>query len=338
MAANRRQRSFTISKKAVQQYPYTQMQELDQKCFSGQGSQKYAEERRGDEVAGEEIDWKICRGSPRAAVLAQFQHESAKATSVVPNPRGRPAIPFPGATKTSKQRDMSSFEVEEAIEAHTKNWEDYQKCTQKRTSLPSASSVNQCISKTYSLRARSQNPPKPVPDLAFHTRGSSTRHSSFDGSFSNDNSYHPSPRSSFSLLDEVLRSLIKETEDELFDLVSGKISMSRRTSVSGSPSPTRMPSISPYNLQNCESRKLIKPRTEHEEMLQYIPKPLQRLGEKINKSPKDSDCGGRQGILTAELIIKPLSAGLKKDKKRYGKIEGRNIDEDIRNTQAGKYA
>ncbi|KAI8444272.1 hypothetical protein BY996DRAFT_6499149 [Phakopsora pachyrhizi] len=44
------------------------------------------------------------------------------------------------------------------------------------------------------------------------------------------------------------------------------------------------------------------------------------------------------GISTPELIRKHLSAELKKDKKMYEMIEGRNIDEDIRNTQAGKSA
>ncbi|KAI8445191.1 hypothetical protein BY996DRAFT_4598603, partial [Phakopsora pachyrhizi] len=62
--------------------------------------------------------------------------------------------------------------------------------------------------------------------------------------------------------------------------------------------------------------------------------------EKIYNPPKDGDCGytcvawssgqGR-GISTPELIRKHLSAELKKDKKI-------NIDEDIRNTQAGKSA
>ncbi|KAI8456222.1 hypothetical protein BY996DRAFT_4636517 [Phakopsora pachyrhizi] len=81
--------------------------------------------------------------------------------------------------------------------------------------------------------------------------------------------------------------------------------------------------------------------------MRYIPQPLQRLIEKIDNSPKDGDCGytcvawssgkGR-GISTPELIRKHLSAELKKDKKIYEVIEGRNIDEDIRNTQAGKSA
>ncbi|CAH7687808.1 hypothetical protein PPACK8108_LOCUS22653 [Phakopsora pachyrhizi] len=81
--------------------------------------------------------------------------------------------------------------------------------------------------------------------------------------------------------------------------------------------------------------------------MRYIPHPLQRLIEKIDNPPKDGDCGytcvawssgqGR-GISTPELIRKHLSAELKKDKKMYEMIEGRNIDEDIRNTQAGKSA
>ncbi|KAI8460410.1 hypothetical protein BY996DRAFT_6597260 [Phakopsora pachyrhizi] len=81
--------------------------------------------------------------------------------------------------------------------------------------------------------------------------------------------------------------------------------------------------------------------------MRYIPQPLQRFIEKIYNAPKDGDCGytcvawssgqGR-GISIPELIRKHLSAELKKDKKMYGMIEGRNIDEDIRNTQAGKSA
>ncbi|KAI8445709.1 hypothetical protein BY996DRAFT_8468956 [Phakopsora pachyrhizi] len=210
---------------------------------------------------------------------------------------------------------------------------------------------------------------------------SSTRSSSFDGSFSNERSYHPNPRSSSSLLDEVrealiaspsyqssskkeqdkyktsevgversivkptdqkknlyqshflkeslrlkvLRSLKNEAEDDLCDLVSRKTSMSRRTSVSGSPLPKIMPSISAG--------------TEYEEFM--------RLVENIDNPPKDSDCGytcvawssgqGR-GISSPELISKHLSADLKKDKKMFERIEGRNIDEDFRNNQAGKSA
>ncbi|CAH7673683.1 hypothetical protein PPACK8108_LOCUS8568 [Phakopsora pachyrhizi] len=132
---------------------------------------------------------------------------------------------------------------------------------------------------------------------------------------------------------KVLRSLKKEAEDDLFDLVSRKTSMSRRTSVARSPLPTRMPSI--------------RAGTEHEELMRYIPQPLQRLIEKIDIPSKDGDCGytcvvwssgqGR-GILPAELIRKHISTELKKDKKIYEMIEGRNIDEDIQNTQAGKSA
>ncbi|CAH7690999.1 hypothetical protein PPACK8108_LOCUS26530 [Phakopsora pachyrhizi] len=120
---------------------------------------------------------------------------------------------------------------------------------------------------------------------------------------------------------EVLRSLKREAEDDLFDLVSRKTSMSRRTSVAGSPLPTRMPSISAGS--TTDKRKIsqttyetvtqgssIKPRTEHKEL----------------------------GISTPELIRKHLSAELKKDKKMYEIIEGRNIDKEIRNTQAGKSA
>ncbi|KAI8447492.1 hypothetical protein BY996DRAFT_6599316 [Phakopsora pachyrhizi] len=321
------------------------------------------------------------------------------------------------------------------------------------------------------MKMGSQNPPNPITNSPFHTRGnSSTRSSSFDGSFSNDRSYHPSPRSSSSYLDElrsesfqktkdspskprqelkdlyqspylkdgliaspsyqtrgkkeeeqdqkskygvertsvrslyqipivkaslseyaassskedisrledlrkehekasklkeeaaeklkVLRSLKKEAEDDLFDLVSRKTSISRRTSVVGSRLPTRVPSISagsttekrkisPTTYETVTQGSSIKPRTEHEELMRYIPQPLQRLIEKIDNPPKDGDCGytcvawssgkGR-GISTPELIRKHLSSELKKDKKMYEMIEGRNIDEDIRNTQAGKSA
>ncbi|KAI8450096.1 hypothetical protein BY996DRAFT_8396625 [Phakopsora pachyrhizi] len=119
--------------------------------------------------------------------------------------------------------------------------------------------------------------------------------------------------------EDISRNLKKEAEDDLFDLVSRKTSMSRRTSVVGSSLPTRVPSISAG----------------------YIPQPLQRLIEKIDNPPKDGDCGytyvacrsgqGR-GISTPELIRKHLSAELKIDKKMYEMIEGRNIDKDIRNT------
>ncbi|CAH7687528.1 hypothetical protein PPACK8108_LOCUS22322 [Phakopsora pachyrhizi] len=87
-------------------------------------------------------------------------------------------------------------------------------------------------------------------------------------------------------------------------------------------------------------RSSINTRTDQEELMRYIPQPLQRLIEKIDNSPKDGDCwytrvawssGQGRGISTPELIRKHLSAVLKKDKKM-------NIDEDIRKTQAGKSA
>ncbi|KAI8445469.1 hypothetical protein BY996DRAFT_4547468, partial [Phakopsora pachyrhizi] len=86
---------------------------------------------------------------------------------------------------------------------------------------------------------------------------------------------------------------------------------------------------------------------DQEELMRYIPRPLQRLIEKIDNPPKDGDCGytcvawssGQvRGISTPEVIRKQFSAELKKDKKLYEIIEGRNIDEDIRNTQAEKSA
>ncbi|KAI8442600.1 hypothetical protein BY996DRAFT_8696953 [Phakopsora pachyrhizi] len=101
---------------------------------------------------------------------------------------------------------------------------------------------------------------------------------------------------------KVLRSLKKEAEDDLFDLVSRKTSISRRTSVVGSPLPTRMPSISagsttdkrkisPTSYETVTQGSSIKPRTKHEELMRYIPQPLQRLIEKIDNPPKDGDCG-----------------------------------------------
>ncbi|KAI8448567.1 hypothetical protein BY996DRAFT_6527992 [Phakopsora pachyrhizi] len=78
----------------------------------------------------------------------------------------------------------------------------------------------------------------------------------------------------------------------------------------------------------------IKPRTEHEELMRYIPQPLQRLIEKIDNPPKDGDCG----YTCVAWSSGKGRAELKKDKKMYEVIEGRNIDEDIRNTQAGKSA
>ncbi|KAI8455617.1 hypothetical protein BY996DRAFT_6508141 [Phakopsora pachyrhizi] len=391
--------------------------------------------------------YKMCNG--------YYRLEPAGFTSVVPNPRVRPAIQFPGATKTSTKRNMSHFELER------------QKA--KKAPLPSVPIVNPGASKSYNLRTRSQYPTNPIPNSPFHTRGSSTRSSSFYGSFSNDRSYHPSPRSSSSLLDElrsesfqkikdspskphqelkdlyqspylkdgliaspsyqtrgkkeedqdqkskygverasvknlyqnpvvkaslseyaassskedisrledlrkehkkkasklkeeaterlkVLRSLKKEAEDDFFDLVSRKTSMSRRTSVAVSLLPTRMPSISagsttdkrkisPTTYETVTQSSSIKPRTEHEELMRYIPQPLQRLIEKIGNPPKDGDCGytcvawssgqGR-GISAPKSIRKHLSAELKKYKKMYEMIEGRNIDEDIRNIEAEK--
>ncbi|KAI8453435.1 hypothetical protein BY996DRAFT_6579864 [Phakopsora pachyrhizi] len=75
--------------------------------------------------------------------------------------------------------------------------------------LPSNPVVNSGTSKIYSLRTRSQSPPKPILNSPFHTRGSSTRSSSVDASFPNDRSYLPSPRSSSSLLDELNSEKLK---------------------------------------------------------------------------------------------------------------------------------
>ncbi|KAI8443913.1 hypothetical protein BY996DRAFT_6459950 [Phakopsora pachyrhizi] len=372
--------------------------------------------------------YKMCNG--------YYRLEPAGVISVVPNPTGRLAMQFPGATKTSTQRDMSRCETKS-----------------KEGPLPSVPILNSVTSKSYNLRTRSQNTPNPILNSPFHTRGnSSTRSSSFDGSFSNNRSYHPSSRSSSSFLDElrservqknkdstfkplqeqkelyqslylrdaliaspsyqtrgkkeedqdqkskfgvertsvrslyqspivkaslseyaascskedisrlevlrkehenaskfkeeaaeklkVLRSLKKEVEDDLYDLVNRKTSMSRRTSVVGSPLPTTV-KISPKGSS-------IKPRTEHEKLMRHIPQLRQRLIEKIDNPPKDRDycgyacvawsSGKARGISTPELIRKHLSAELKKDKKMYYIIGGRDIDEDIRNTQVGKSA
>ncbi|CAH7667866.1 hypothetical protein PPACK8108_LOCUS2301, partial [Phakopsora pachyrhizi] len=114
--------------------------------------------------------------------------------------------------------------------------------------------------------------------------------------------------------------------------------MSRRTSVVESPLPTRMPSISagsttdkrkisPTSYENMTQGSSIKPRTEHEELMRYIPHPLQRLIEKIDNPPKDGDCGytcvawssgESRGISTPELIRKHLSAELKKTRRLAG--------------------
>ncbi|CAH7688471.1 hypothetical protein PPACK8108_LOCUS23441 [Phakopsora pachyrhizi] len=117
--------------------------------------------------------------------------------------------------------------------------------------------------------------------------------------------------------------------------------------LSGLQQRTQVPETAQSECSFQTPRSSIKPRTEHEELMRYIPQPLQRLIEKIDNPPKDGDCGytcvawssgkGR-GISTPELIRKHLSSELKKDKKMYEMIEGRNIDEDIRNTQAGKSA
>ncbi|KAI8462180.1 hypothetical protein BY996DRAFT_8404441 [Phakopsora pachyrhizi] len=142
----------------------------------------------------------------------------------------------------------------------------------------------------------------------------------------------------------VLRSLKKEAEDDLFDLVSRKISIVPSISAG---STTEKRKISPTTYETVTQGSSMKLRTEHEELMRYIPQPLQRLIENIDNPSKDGDCGytcaawssgkGR-GISTPELIRKHLSAELKKDKKIYEMIKGRNIDEDIRNTQAGKSA
>ncbi|KAI8446913.1 hypothetical protein BY996DRAFT_6574372 [Phakopsora pachyrhizi] len=91
---------------------------------------------------------------------------------------------------------------------------------------------------------------------------------------------------------KVLKSLKKEAEDDLFDLVSRKTSISRSKSVVGSLLPTRMPSINAGSItdKGKSAQQLIK-QTEHEELMRYIPQPLQRLIEKIDNPPKDGDCG-----------------------------------------------
>ncbi|CAH7689450.1 hypothetical protein PPACK8108_LOCUS24534 [Phakopsora pachyrhizi] len=61
--------------------------------------------------------YKMCNGYYRLA--------PAGVTSLVSNLRGRPAMQFPGATKTLTKRDMSRFEVEDAIAEHKKHWEEH---------------------------------------------------------------------------------------------------------------------------------------------------------------------------------------------------------------------
>ncbi|KAI8461525.1 hypothetical protein BY996DRAFT_8683214 [Phakopsora pachyrhizi] len=130
-------------------------------------------------------------------------------------------------------------------------------------------------------------------------------------------------------------SLKKEAEDDLFDLVSRKTSMSKRTSVVGSPLPTRVPSISvrsttdkrkisPTSYETVTQGSSIKPRTEHEELMRYNPQPLQRLIEKIDNPPQDGDCGytcvawssGKgKGISTPELIRNIFQQSSKKTRR-----------------------
>ncbi|CAH7686740.1 hypothetical protein PPACK8108_LOCUS21438 [Phakopsora pachyrhizi] len=101
--------------------------------------------------------------------------------------------------------------------------------------------------------------------------------------------------------------------------------------------------ISPTAYLTVNQGSSIKPRTKYEELMRYILHPLQRLIEKIDNPPEDGDCeytcvtwssGQGGGILTPELIRKHLSAELKNDKKMYEIIGRRNIDKNIRNTQA----
>ncbi|KAI8448367.1 hypothetical protein BY996DRAFT_6515622 [Phakopsora pachyrhizi] len=247
-----------------------------------------------------------------------YRIEPAGVTSVVTNPKGRPAMQFPGATKTSTQRNMSHYEVEDAIAAHKKLWEENERCKPKKAPLQPASS----------------NPSSPISDSPFNTRGSSTRSSSFDSRFyqspylrdtlifspsfqsrgkkeedqsqkskfkverTSVRSLYQSPIFKDSLEHEkasrlkegaaerlkVLRSLKKEAEDDLFDLLSRRTSISRRTSVVGSPSPTRMPSISawpttdkrkisPTTYETMAQGSSIKPATENKELTRYISQP-----------------------------------------------------------------
>ncbi|CAH7687105.1 hypothetical protein PPACK8108_LOCUS21842 [Phakopsora pachyrhizi] len=92
--------------------------------------------------------------------------------------------------------------------------------------------------------------------------------------------------------------------DDLFDLVNRKISVPRRTSIAGSTIDKRIMSQTSY--ETVTQGSPIKLRTDHEELMRYITQPLQRLVEKIDNPPKDGDY--------------------------------RNIEEDIKNTQAQKSA
>ncbi|CAH7689805.1 hypothetical protein PPACK8108_LOCUS24949 [Phakopsora pachyrhizi] len=245
----------------------------------------------------------------------------------------QPAMQFPGATKTSTQRDMSGFEVEDAIAAHKKNWEEHGRQKAKKAPLPSVPIVNPRTSKSNNLRTRSKNLPSPIPNSPFHTRGnSSTRSSSFDGKNKDSpskplqeqkdlykipyltddliastsikpgvreeeqdqkskfgvertsvRSLYQSPIVRASLSDKedissledlrkeqekASKSLKKEAEDDLFDLVSRKTSFQEEH-----------PKISPTTYETVTQGSSIKPRTEHEELMRDIPQPLQRFIE-----------------------------------------------------------
>ncbi|KAI8443317.1 hypothetical protein BY996DRAFT_6552432 [Phakopsora pachyrhizi] len=369
--------------------------------------------------------YKMCNG--------YYGLEPAGVTSVVPNPGGRPAMQFPGATKTSTQRDMSRFEVEDAIAAHKKHWEKHERRKPKTDPLPSApidkitksfkphsqltipykrekhknprsSSSLLDELKSERVQKKKDSPSKPLQEQkdlyqspyltddliaspSYQTRGKKEEEqdqkSKYGVERTSFRSLYQSPIVKASLSEyaassskedisrledlrkehqkasklkeeaaerlKVPRGLRKEAKDDLFDLVSRKTSISRRTSVVGSPLPTRVPSISAGS--TTDKRKInqtsyeavtkgssIKPRIEHEELMRYIPQPLQRFIEKLIILLKMVIVDIHVGISTPELIREHLSAELKKDKKMYEMIEGRNIDEDIRNTQAGKSA
>ncbi|KAI8443064.1 hypothetical protein BY996DRAFT_6623417 [Phakopsora pachyrhizi] len=78
---------------------------------------------------------------------------------------------------------------------------------------------------------------------------------------------------------------LKEAEDDIFDLLNRKTSISRRTSVK----------ISPTSYETVTQISSIKPRTEHEELMRYTLQPLQRLIEKIDNPPEDGDCSSYSG-------------------------------------------
>ncbi|CAH7667126.1 hypothetical protein PPACK8108_LOCUS1512 [Phakopsora pachyrhizi] len=221
---------------------------------------------------------------------------------VVPNPRGRRAMQFPGAKKTLTPRDLSCFQ--------------HERRKPKKAPLLSAP-VKDLYQSPYLRDALIASP-------SFQSRGKKEEDQMYAASGSKqDISRVEYLRKEHQKATKLKDEAAERLKHDLFDLTSRKASILRRTSVTESPLPTRMSSksagsttdkrkISPTTYETVTQGSSIKPRTEHEEFMRRISTP--------------------------ELIRKHISAELKKDKKIYEMIEGRNIDEDIRNVQAGKSA